>query len=171
MAEWQFDWTFQNKRYLYFSVWMTEWSFEWLVYSRIAIQSFRLKLKRKRKLRDTKCTFPQTLLDGSSSASSACNYTVHGLMRSDPSILSNTNRLITPLCIAGCWMWLDYIIKEIVILGPMSKKMNKRPSHVCCLPLFEDEFLTWVRVSDQCQSTYNHWSEFPAKINKTSGCK
>ena len=102
MARWQFDWTFQNKRYLYFSVWMTEWSFEWLVYSRIAIQSFRLKLKHK--LRDTECTFPQTLLDWSSSACSACNYTVHGLMRSDPSIMSNINKLITPLCIAGCWM-------------------------------------------------------------------
>ena len=29
---------------------------EWLVYSRVAFQSFTLKLKRKRKLRDTECT-------------------------------------------------------------------------------------------------------------------
>ena len=104
MPRWQFDWTFQNKKYLYFSVWMTEWSFEWLMCGQIAIWTFTLKLKRKRKLRDTECTFPQTLLDGSSSACSTCNYTVHGLMRSDPSIMSNTNKLITPLCIAGCWM-------------------------------------------------------------------
>ena len=56
IAEWQFGWTFQNKKYSYSWVWMAEWWSQWLVHSWIAIRLFTLKLKHKQKLRDTECT-------------------------------------------------------------------------------------------------------------------
>ena len=55
------------------------------------------------------------------------------LMWGDLSIMSNTNKLITPLCIAGS-MWMDESVMEIESLWPVNKKMNKWSSHMrfCC---------------------------------------